>query len=223
MSRGFDSQWRDEFQPRFMKLISHFHDNIQGLFFGHIHRDSFGVQIDENSDTPLNSFYIGSSVTPRSENNPSYRVMSYDPTSFEITDYLTYSFDLPSVMQSSGPISISKSISYWHLEYSFSASYLNDQDLSPEQLAGLVKALSADQSEFDTWIGRWAAGSPVANSSSNSDVEYICSFVCFENAIAQQCLTSKTAADAISFLSGLLKANPSTTTPPIKHNAVNIV
>jgi len=189
-----------------MSLVSQFHDNIKGLFFGHIHRDSFGVQVDEtDKETPLNSFFIGSSITPRSENNPSFRIMSYDPSSFAITDYDTYTFDLSSVLKSSHSISLSQSLDYWTLEYSFSKSYLNDQPLTPDQLALLVKSLSENQDEFNQWIDRWAGGSSIADSSSNSDVDYICSFLCFDNNIASQCLDSSSVSDALAFLTSLVK------------------
>jgi sphingomyelin phosphodiesterase len=47
-----------------------------GQFYGHTHWDDFKIFFDE--DRPINSLYIGSSVTAYTDLNPGYKVFHVD-------------------------------------------------------------------------------------------------------------------------------------------------
>ena len=67
-------------------------------FWGHTHKDEFQIfykdERNRNSQTALSVGYIGPSITPFTDGNPSFRVYEVDSETFEIMDSLTYQMNL---------------------------------------------------------------------------------------------------------------------------------
>ncbi|XP_031340701.1 sphingomyelin phosphodiesterase-like isoform X2 [Photinus pyralis] len=80
-------------------IVTRYENIITAQFFGHTHTDGFQVFYDsKNHSRPVNVAYIGSSVTPSDNVNPSYRIYYFDGgdsgSSWKVMDYETWTLDL---------------------------------------------------------------------------------------------------------------------------------
>ncbi len=129
----------------FYQIVSRFAPwTIKGIFFGHTHEDQFNVFYHNNGTTRATQdaasvAFIGPSVTPGNNVNPSFRIYDVDPASWEVMDVHQYYAQLadfkalPSTTDH-GPV--------WRKLYSaretygnFSASLRNGSYAAPVQLA----------------------------------------------------------------------------------------
>jgi hypothetical protein len=63
----------------------------------------------------LGALMLSSSISPKDLNNPSFRLVSYDRSTFELLDYSDYYTDLSQTLTGAEPV--------WQLEYTFSSTY----------------------------------------------------------------------------------------------------
>ena len=58
---------------------------------------------------------LSSSISPKDLNNPTFRLVSYDKSTFELLDYSDYYTDLSQTLQGNAPV--------WQELYTFSSAY----------------------------------------------------------------------------------------------------
>lgn len=118
------------YSTQFWNIVYEYHSSIVAMLFGHTHEDSFQVFLDPSTNSiPIAMGYISPSVTPYTEKNPSFRVYSYDRSTFEILDYTQYYTNLTAN-------NLADSVT-WLEEYSAKSAYLLP-DLSPSSWFNLV-------------------------------------------------------------------------------------
>ncbi|KAI7799521.1 acid sphingomyelinase-like phosphodiesterase 3a precursor [Triplophysa rosa] len=78
---------RENHNERLVKIFRSYSDVIQGQFYGHTHRDSIMVLLDQQGE-PVNSIFVTSAVTPIKSllepysNNPAVRAYLYNPQDY---------------------------------------------------------------------------------------------------------------------------------------------
>jgi hypothetical protein len=122
---------------------------------------------------------LTSSFTPKEDNNPSFRYVSYNTSSFAIRDYSDYYTDM-SLADSDNP-------PQWNKEYSFTSAY----DMPQLDYGSLYASLKADKhSIYDTWYGYYGQlSSQMSNKYSQQD--YLCSFANLDEDTLGSCMGKK--------------------------------
>ncbi|XP_030054429.1 cyclic GMP-AMP phosphodiesterase SMPDL3A [Microcaecilia unicolor] len=134
---------RKFYNERLVMLFRKYSSIIAGQFYGHTHRDSLMVLLDEKG-IPVNSLFVAPAVTPikgfpsLDSNNPGIRLYQYDPTDYSVKDLRQYFLNLTEANIEKKPI--------WKLEYIMTNTY-SIQNLQPESLYGLVKQFREQHSK----------------------------------------------------------------------------
>ncbi|KAE8602330.1 hypothetical protein XENTR_v10013950 [Xenopus tropicalis] len=80
---------RETFNERLVKIFRNYSDVITAQFYGHTHRDSIMVLLDEK-EKPVGSVFVTPAVTPirsaleTDSNNPGFRLYQYDTTDYHL-------------------------------------------------------------------------------------------------------------------------------------------
>eukprot|EP01132_Coremiostelium_polycephalum_P007564 gene7564-9299_t len=134
--------WKNQYIVTFFDLIQEYSSVVTAGFFGHIHRDEFRVaSYDIDTYFPI---FIGSSITPLYQNNPSFKIYHYN-RAFNVTNFQTYYTDIYS--------SNLMSQLTWHFEYSFLEQYLiNDNSgINGQVLNQLIQNMQTSPALFDAY------------------------------------------------------------------------
>ncbi|XP_005487813.1 cyclic GMP-AMP phosphodiesterase SMPDL3A isoform X2 [Zonotrichia albicollis] len=133
---------REYYNERLVKIFRKYSSVIAGQFFGHTHRDSIMVLLDEE-EKPVNSLFVAPAVTPvksvlqTESNNPGVRLYQYDLFDYSLLDLWQFYLDLRDANK--------KNESNWKLEYILTKTY-GIEDLKPESLYEMAKQLSMPHS-----------------------------------------------------------------------------
>uniref|UniRef100_A0A4W3IJR0 Sphingomyelin phosphodiesterase acid like 3A n=1 Tax=Callorhinchus milii TaxID=7868 RepID=A0A4W3IJR0_CALMI len=121
---------------------------IVGQFFGHTHRDSMMVLLDEQGN-PVNSLFVAPAVTPMKgfldlvTNNPGIRLFKYSTNDYSLLDFWQYYLNLTEANEEKKPD--------WKLEYSMTKAY-GIKDLNPQSLYNLTNQfLKLHNKEFQKY------------------------------------------------------------------------
>ena len=95
--------WVDDYQTRFLNILSAYPDTVAMIFTGHTHMDEYRL--------PAGALEVTQGVSPVDGNNPAYKIFTFTNDSFSITDYVSFFYDL------------SKSSGQFNSYYNFSESY----------------------------------------------------------------------------------------------------
>ncbi|KAM4693629.1 cyclic GMP-AMP phosphodiesterase SMPDL3A [Discoglossus pictus] len=131
----FTTAMRECFNERLVKIFRNYSDVIVGQFYGHTHRDSIMVLLDEE-EKPVGSVFVAPAVTPIKDlaametNNPGFRLYQYDTNQYDLMDLWHYYLNLTDANL--------KKESLWKLEYIMTKTF-QIKDLKPESLEELVK------------------------------------------------------------------------------------
>ncbi|WFD00866.1 hypothetical protein MYAM1_003621 [Malassezia yamatoensis] len=140
----------------FYHIVSRFSHTIAHIFFGHTHEDEFQVFYNvtngnstsasrKTQDAVANAF-LGPSLTPSQNVQPSLRVYEVDPETYEVMDYQQYFTPISEFanLTQTGPT--------WHLLYSARDTYSN---FSASQAANkYMGGVALDN-------GQWPASAPL--------------------------------------------------------------
>jgi len=134
----------DSYSVNFQNLFAVYNQTIIGNFFGHSHKDQFGLFRNPNSTDHevLGMMYIAPSVTPQSIMNPSARVYIYDRDTFEILDYQQYHVDLKQANK--------EGTMNWTLLYTASSAF-NIGDMSFYSWENLAQRLQNDEVAWNSY------------------------------------------------------------------------
>ena len=107
----------------YYQIVDRFNNTIRGTFFGHTHRDEFGIFYTNNATeqtvhTAANVAYIMPSVTTYTDLNAGFRYYLVDPDSFDVIDSITYYANVSNTNQwtHNGDVT-------WEFEYSVRDTY----------------------------------------------------------------------------------------------------
>ena len=120
--------WNQDYQASFLQILSKYPGVISLTLGGHTHMDEYRILSSSSI------IEITPSISPRSSNNPAFRVFTFSHDTFKPTDYKTLSCDL-----STNPLQFK---SY----YDFSTAYFV-QGLLDDSLAQLFPALVTDNTK----------------------------------------------------------------------------
>ncbi|XP_075720386.1 cyclic GMP-AMP phosphodiesterase SMPDL3A isoform X2 [Rhinoderma darwinii] len=144
----FITAMRDTFNEKLVKIFRNYSDVIAGQFYGHTHRDSIMVVLDEK-DKPVGSAFVAPAVTPikssseKESNNPGFRLYQFDTNSYSLKDLWHYYLNLTDANL--------RKEALWKLEYIMTKQY-NIKDLQPESLQELIIRFQKSQSvDFQTY------------------------------------------------------------------------
>ncbi|NXH18962.1 ASM3A phosphodiesterase, partial [Bucco capensis] len=135
---------RQPYNERLVRLFRRYSAVIAGHFFGHTHRDSIMVLLDEQGKA-VNSLFVAPAVTPvknvwqLESNNPGVRLYQYDVLDYSLLDLWQFYLDLRDANK--------RNESNWKLEYILTKAY-GIEDLKAESLHQLAKQLAVPHSSL---------------------------------------------------------------------------
>uniref|UniRef100_A0A1A8EJK4 Acid sphingomyelinase-like phosphodiesterase n=1 Tax=Nothobranchius korthausae TaxID=1143690 RepID=A0A1A8EJK4_9TELE len=130
---GNTTALRKAHNERLVSIFRKFSHVVAGHFYGHTHRDSIMVLLDQNGK-PVNSLFVSPAVTPirdvREEysNNPGFRAYLYNSNDYSVSDIWQYYLNLTEANE--------KQRSDWKLEYIMTEAF-GLTDLKPPSLLQL--------------------------------------------------------------------------------------
>uniref|UniRef100_UPI00398F753F cyclic GMP-AMP phosphodiesterase SMPDL3A n=1 Tax=Pristiophorus japonicus TaxID=55135 RepID=UPI00398F753F len=143
---------REKDNERLMQILRKYSDIIVGQFFGHTHKDSIMVLLDDQGN-PINSLFVGPAVTPqrgflnRVSNNPGLRLYKYDTNDYSLLDFWQYYLNLTEANEEKRPD--------WKLEYIMTVAY-GIKDIQPQCLYDLTNQFMVSHSkEFQMYYNRY--------------------------------------------------------------------
>jgi sphingomyelin phosphodiesterase acid-like 3 len=142
--------WNQDYQASFLQILSKYPGIIALTLAGHTHMDEYRIQ--SSSDV----IEITPSISPRSGNDPAFRVFTFSRDTLKPTDYRTLNYDLA--------INPEQCSNY----YSFSTAYAM-QGFLGDSLAQLFPALVTDNAKQALYRGDYFSGhnSPVYITNTN--------------------------------------------------------
>ncbi|KAG7508509.1 acid sphingomyelinase-like phosphodiesterase 3a [Solea senegalensis] len=124
---------RETHNERLVSIFRKYSHVVAGHFYGHTHRDSIMVLLDQKGK-PLNSLFVSPAVTPIKHvmepysNNPAFRMYLYDAEDFGVLDIWQYYLNLTEANEKQRPD--------WRLEYIMTEAF-GLTDLQPQSLLQL--------------------------------------------------------------------------------------
>ncbi|KAJ8009014.1 hypothetical protein DPEC_G00084440 [Dallia pectoralis] len=140
---------REVYHERLVKIFRDYCAIISGHFYGHTHRDSIMVLLDELG-MPVNSMFVTPAVTPIKSfsepysNNPAFRMYLYDRQDYGMLDIWQYYMNLTEANE--------EKRADWKLEYKMTEAF-RLKDIQPHSLFKLARSFEIDQSiEFQKYF-----------------------------------------------------------------------
>ncbi|XP_069742991.1 cyclic GMP-AMP phosphodiesterase SMPDL3A [Narcine bancroftii] len=134
---------RKKDNERMVQILRKYSDTIVGQFYGHTHKDSIMVLLDDKGN-PINSLFVGPAITPHRgfldpvTNNPGLRLFKFDTDDYSLLDLWQYYLNLTEANKMKKPD--------WKLEYIMTLAY-GINDLQPQSLYDLTDQFIISQSE----------------------------------------------------------------------------
>ncbi|KAA8582886.1 hypothetical protein FQN60_015432 [Etheostoma spectabile] len=143
---------RESHNERLVAIFRQFSHVIAGHFYGHTHRDSIMVLLDQHGK-PVNSLFVSPAVTPIKSvlepysNNPAFRMYLYNTKDYALLDIWQYYLNLTEANE--------KQSSDWRLEYIMTEAF-GLADLGPRSLLQLGLSFRLPQTRaFDVYFSHF--------------------------------------------------------------------
>ncbi|XP_015215223.2 cyclic GMP-AMP phosphodiesterase SMPDL3A [Lepisosteus oculatus] len=143
---------REHFNERLVKIFRNYSAVIAGHFYGHTHRDSIMVLLDDEGN-PVNSLFVTPAVTPiksileADTNNPGVRLYQYNSQDYSLLDIWQYFLNLTEANE--------EKKSDWKLEYIMTKAF-NIKDIMPKSLYNLAVNFAKPHSkEFQKYFNNF--------------------------------------------------------------------
>ncbi|XP_030626479.1 cyclic GMP-AMP phosphodiesterase SMPDL3A [Chanos chanos] len=143
---------REMYNQRLVEIFRNYSDVIQGQFYGHTHRDSIMVLLDQQGN-PISSLFVTPAVTPIKSlfepytNNPGVRMYLYDSLDYSLQDIWQFYMNLTEANE--------EKVSNWRLEYSMTKAF-EIKDIQPQSLHELASRFETPQSkEFQKYFSHF--------------------------------------------------------------------
>jgi sphingomyelin phosphodiesterase acid-like 3 len=131
--------WKPEYQARFLQILANYPGLISLTLAGHTHMDEYRIM------STSGVLEITPSISPRSGNNPAYKVFKFSTDTFKPTDYRSLNYDL-----AANP-------GQFNDYYTFSAAY-SSQGLLDDSLAQLYPILVTSSAKQVLYRGEYYSG-----------------------------------------------------------------
>ncbi|GLV41289.1 uncharacterized protein CBL_04813 [Carabus blaptoides fortunei] len=137
------TKWSHEYY----RIIQRFAHVISAQFVGHTHFDEMNLYFN-NSDImePMSVAYNGGSFTSYVNVNPNYKLYDISPTTWEVTDFHAWTFNLTEANQNYPDLE-----PVWYKLYSFKEAY-GLESMSLHELGKFLRNMPKDQSILDTFF-----------------------------------------------------------------------
>eukprot|EP01095_Lingulamoeba_sp_RSL-Kostka_P017246 TRINITY_DN8854_c0_g1_i2.p1 TRINITY_DN8854_c0_g1~~TRINITY_DN8854_c0_g1_i2.p1 ORF type:complete len:330 (-),score=72.47 TRINITY_DN8854_c0_g1_i2:52-1041(-) len=140
-----DSEWHSTYLKKYVEIIDKYHSVIIQQFFGHTHEDQFGEFPNLSQPSiALSTYLVAPSLTPKNENNPSFRIVSYNRTNLVPIDYDQYYNNLVKTMFT-GTVN-------FELEYRFSDIY-SQPTLNVTSINNVINNIKDNAVLYTLWNG----------------------------------------------------------------------
>ncbi|KAF7650457.1 hypothetical protein LDENG_00125830 [Lucifuga dentata] len=140
---------RQSDNERLVAIFRKYSHVIEGHFYGHTHRDSIMVLLDQKGEA-VNSLFVSPAITPIRNvwepysNNPAFRMYVYNSKDFSVLDIWQYFLNLTEANE--------KQRSDWRLEYIMTEAF-GLSDLQPQSLLQLALSFTLPQTKtFHTYF-----------------------------------------------------------------------
>ncbi|XP_063299529.1 acid sphingomyelinase-like phosphodiesterase 3a [Pelobates fuscus] len=188
---AFTTAMRVNFNERLVKIFRNYSDVISGQFYGHTHRDSIMVLLDENNEKPVGSVFVAPAVTPLRSlsesdgNNPGFRLYHYDTGCYNLLDLWHYYLNLTEANL--------KKEAIWKLEYIMTEIY-KIKDIQPESLEELIQRFrKPDSIDFQNYYKNYVVHfDSIKGCDGFCKVVQICSIQCLDQESYIKCLLKHT-------------------------------
>ncbi|KAF3703137.1 Acid sphingomyelinase-like phosphodiesterase 3a [Channa argus] len=137
---------------RLVSIFREYSHVIAGHFYGHTHRDSIMVLLDQQGK-PMNSLFVSPAVTPIKNilepysNNPAFRMYLYNTNDNSVVDIWQYYLNLTEANEKQRPD--------WRLEYIMTKAF-GLTDLQPQNLLQLGLSFRLPQTKaFDKYFSHY--------------------------------------------------------------------
>ncbi|KAK5903152.1 hypothetical protein CgunFtcFv8_006959 [Champsocephalus gunnari] len=145
---------REKHNERLVSIFRKHSDVIAGHFYGHTHRDSIMVLLDQQGK-PVNSLFVSPAVTPIKSllqpysNNPAFRMYLYDTEDFSMQDIWQYFLNLTEANE--------RQSAAWRREYVLREAF-GLADLKPLSLLKLGLSFMEQSTAFDSYFKHFMVG-----------------------------------------------------------------
>ncbi|XP_069028457.1 cyclic GMP-AMP phosphodiesterase SMPDL3A [Embiotoca jacksoni] len=146
---------RETHNERLVAIFRRHSDVVAGHFYGHTHRDSVMVLLDQQGK-PVNSLFVSPAVTPIKHvlepysNNPAFRMYLYNSEDYSLLDIWQYYLNLTEANE--------KQRSDWRLEYIMTEAF-GLADLRPDSLLQLGRSFGPPRSKtFQSYFHHYMVG-----------------------------------------------------------------
>ncbi|XP_075940375.1 cyclic GMP-AMP phosphodiesterase SMPDL3A isoform X2 [Anarhichas minor] len=146
---------RKSHNERLVAIFREYSDVIAGQFYGHTHRDSIMVLLDQQGK-PVSSLFVSPAVTPIKHvlepysNNPAFRAYVYNTKDHALLDIWQYYLNLTEANEKQRPD--------WRLEYIMTEAF-GLADLRPQSLLQLALSFRLPQTKaFDVYFSHYMVG-----------------------------------------------------------------
>ena len=160
--------WKPEYQASFLQVLSKYPGIIAMALAGHTHMDEYRLI---SSSTALE---ITPSISPRSGNDPAYKVFTFSSTTYKSVDYSSLNYDLAAKP------------TQFNAYYAFSAAYYL-QGYLDDSLVQLFPALNTNNSKQTVYRGSYFSGNKSSNPITNANWPF---YWCGTGYIDQQAFTN---------------------------------
>eukprot|EP00055_Hartaetosiga_balthica_P004059 m.9970 g.9970 ORF g.9970 m.9970 type:complete len:526 (-) comp3579_c0_seq1:198-1775(-) len=169
--------WHDEYLQQYYTILEKYVDIIPVQLYGHLHSDEFRVGIAQN----LPPLFIGSSVTPVYDNNPNFKVVTFNKTTGALIGAATHFLD----------ISLPTEQQYWKELYTFEESYgINDLSASSmEEVVNHIAQGGNKSTPMENFLVNLRAGVPQGMCAKQCFNEWVCVLSSLTAANYQACMS----------------------------------
>lgn len=164
------------YNSRYEEIMGKY-SNVKVGFFGHTHSDEFVLLRGDRSDVHSHS-YIIPSLSPL-DRYPSYRIYSYNRTSFDILDYYQYHLNLTELIQT-GKVNYTL---YYSAKDKFKLNNLGS--LEWEKIA---EQLRSNTTYFQEWWSRYNAGYPMRECDAQCQRNEVCDILYVNPIMKKKCV-----------------------------------
>ena len=147
---GAVMMWNQDYQTSFLRILSKYPGIIALTLAGHTHMDEYRMM--SSSDV----LEITPAISPRSGNDPAFRVLTFSRDTLQPTDYRTLNYDLATNPEQ------------FNSYYAFSTAY-DMQGLLGDSLAQLFPALVTDNTKQILYRGYYYSGNNSLNPITDSN------------------------------------------------------
>ena len=131
--------WNQDYQTSFLQILSKYPGIITLTLAAHTHMDEYRIM------SPSDVLDITPGITPRSGNNPAFKVFTFSCDTLKATDYTSLNYDLAAMP------------AQFNSYYTFSTAYFV-QGLLGDSLAQLFPALVTDNAKQALYRGDYFSG-----------------------------------------------------------------